>query len=100
MRESLVEAQAAAGGSIAHDVSVTVSSIPEIIERVYAAVAAACTDIRRYAFGHVGIVNMHANRVKRLNLDRAAFRAATACKTMKNVDSQQHEHLKTHEYDP
>jgi hypothetical protein len=31
---------------------------------------------------------------------QAAFRAATACKTMKNVDSQQHEHLKTHEYDP
>src|SRR5439155_18992069 len=33
MRESLVEAQAAAGGSIAHDVSVPVSSIPEFIAR-------------------------------------------------------------------
>jgi hypothetical protein len=30
---------------------------------------------------------------------RAAFRAATACKTMKIVDSGQHERLKTHEYD-
>jgi hypothetical protein len=30
---------------------------------------------------------------------RAAFRAATACKTMKIVDSRQHERLKTHEYD-
>jgi len=75
MRESLVEAQAAAGGSIAHDVSVPVSRIPEFIERADAAVAAACPGIRRCAFGHVGDGNMHYNPVKPLDLDRAAFRA-------------------------
>ena len=37
MRESLVEAQVAAGGGIAHDVSVPVSRIPEFIERADAA---------------------------------------------------------------
>ena len=75
MRESLVEAQAAAGGSIAHDVSVPVSRIPEFIERADAAVAAACPGIRRCAFGHVGDGNMHYNPVKPLDLDREAFRA-------------------------
>ena len=75
MRESLVEAQAAAGGSIAHDVSVPVSRIPEFIERADAAVAAACPGIRRCAFGHVGDGNMHYNPIKPLDLDRAAFRA-------------------------
>src|SRR6476620_1643760 len=66
MRESLVEAQAAAGGSIAHDVSVPASRIPEFIERADAAVAAACPGIRRCAFGHVGDGNMHYNPVKPL----------------------------------
>jgi FAD/FMN-containing dehydrogenase len=74
MRESLVEAQAAAGGSIAHDVSVPVSSIPEFIERADAAVEAACPGIRRCAFGHVGDGNMHYNPIKPLHLERAAFR--------------------------
>src|SRR5262249_23484863 len=40
MRESLVEAQQAAGGSIAHDVSVPVSSIAQFIARADAALAA------------------------------------------------------------
>jgi len=74
MRESLVEAQAAAGGSIAHDVSVPVSRIPEFIARADAAVEAACPGIRLCAFGHVGDGNMHYNPIKPLQLDRARFR--------------------------
>jgi FAD/FMN-containing dehydrogenase len=74
MRESLVEAQAAAGGSIAHDVSVPVSRIPEFIEHADAAVEAACPGIRRCAFGHVGDGNMHYNPIKPLHLDPAPFR--------------------------
>ena len=74
MRESLVEAQQAAGGSIAHDVSVPVSRIPEFIERADAAVDAACPGIRRCAFGHVGDGNMHYNPIKPVEWDRARFR--------------------------
>jgi FAD/FMN-containing dehydrogenase len=74
MRESLVEAQQAAGGSIAHDVSVPVSRIPEFIERADAAVDAACPGIRRCAFGHVGDGNMHYNPIKPVDWDRARFR--------------------------
>ena len=74
MRESLVEAQAAAGGSIAHDVSVPVSRIPEFIERADAAVEAACPGIRRCAFGHVGDGNMHYNPIKPLDWDRTRYR--------------------------
>ena len=74
MRESLVEAQAAAGGSIAHDVSVPVSRIPEFIARADAAVEAACPGIRRCAFGHVGDGNMHYNPIKPLDWDIARYR--------------------------
>jgi len=74
MRESLVEAQAAAGGSLAHDVSVPVSRIPEFIERADAAVEAECPGIRRCAFGHVGDGNMHYNPIKPLDWDRTRFR--------------------------
>ncbi len=74
MRESLVEAQQAAGGSIAHDVSVPVSRIPEFIERADAAVDAACPGIRRCAFGHVGDGNIHYNPIKPVEWDRARFR--------------------------
>ena len=74
MRESLVEAQAAAGGSIAHDVSVPVSRIPEFIARADAAVEAACPGIRRCAFGHVGDGNMHYNPIKPLDWDATRYR--------------------------
>src|SRR5204862_4886156 len=75
MRESLVEAQVAAGGGIAHDVSVPVSRIPEFIERADAAVDAACPGVRRCAFGHVGDGNMHYNPIKPLDLARSAVSA-------------------------
>ncbi|MDX2204323.1 MAG: FAD-binding oxidoreductase [Hyphomicrobiaceae bacterium] len=64
MREDLADAQAAAGGSIAHDVSVPVSRIPEFIARADAALAAAFPGIRHCAFGHVGDGNMHYNPVR------------------------------------
>ena len=83
MRESLAEAQISAGGSIAHDVSVPVSRIPEFIARADAAVAAAYPGIRPCAFGHVGDGNMHYNPVRPLDWDGAALqqrarRASTA----------------------
>jgi len=74
MRESLVEAQQAAGGSIAHDVSVPVSSIAQFIARADAALAAAYPGLRHCAFGHVGDGNIHYNPVRPLDWDAARLR--------------------------
>jgi FAD/FMN-containing dehydrogenase len=74
MRESLVEAQVSAGGTIAHDVSVPVSRIPEFIERANAAVVAAYPGVRPCAFGHVGDGNMHYNPVRPRDWDGARFK--------------------------
>ena len=74
MRESLAEAQLAAGGSIAHDVSVPVSRIPEFIQRADAALAAAYPGIRHCAFGHVGDGNMHYNPVRPVDIDWPTFK--------------------------
>jgi FAD/FMN-containing dehydrogenase len=74
MRESLAEAQVAAGGSIAHDVSVPVSRIPEFIARTDAALTAAYPGIRHCAFGHVGDGNMHYNPVRPVDVSWETFR--------------------------
>jgi FAD/FMN-containing dehydrogenase len=74
MRESLVEAQVSAGGTIAHDVSVPVSRIPEFIARADTAVVAAYPGVRPCAFGHVGDGNMHYNPVRPRDWDGARFR--------------------------
>jgi FAD/FMN-containing dehydrogenase len=75
MREGLVEAQAAAGGTIAHDVSVAVSRIAEFLRRADAALSAAYPGVRPCAFGHVGDGNMHYNVVRPPDWDAARFRA-------------------------
>jgi FAD/FMN-containing dehydrogenase len=74
MRESLVEAQVSAGGTIAHDISVPVSRIPEFIARADAAVLAAYPHARPCAFGHVGDGNMHYNPVRPRDWDGARFK--------------------------
>jgi FAD/FMN-containing dehydrogenase len=74
MRESLVEAQVAAGGSVAHDVSVPLSRIADFIDSADAALAAAYSDMRRVAFGHVGDGNMHYNPIRPRQWDEARLR--------------------------
>jgi FAD/FMN-containing dehydrogenase len=74
MRESLVEAQVSAGGTIAHDISVPVSRIPEFITRADAAVLAAYPHARPCAFGHVGDGNMHYNPVRPRDWDGVRFK--------------------------
>jgi FAD/FMN-containing dehydrogenase len=61
MREDLPDAQKAAGGSIAHDVSVPLSRLAEFIERTDAAVEKAYPAVRPCCFGHLGDGNMHYN---------------------------------------
>jgi FAD/FMN-containing dehydrogenase len=75
IREGLVEAQVAAGGTIAHDVSVPVSRIAEFLRRADAALSQAYPGIRPCAFGHVGDGNMHYNLVRPAHWDGARYRA-------------------------
>jgi FAD/FMN-containing dehydrogenase len=75
MRESLVEAQVAAGGSFPHDVSVPVSRLPQFIERADAELEAAYPGLVRCAFGHVGDGNMHYNPIRPRQWDQARIAA-------------------------
>jgi FAD/FMN-containing dehydrogenase len=75
MRESLPEAVIAAGGAIAHDVSVPLSRIAEFLQRADAAMLAAYPGVRLCAFGHVGDGNMHYNPVRPADWDLPRYRA-------------------------
>lgn len=61
IREELPEAQKYEGGSIKHDVSVPVRSIPEFIRRATPAVQAVVPGARPVPFGHMGDGNIHFN---------------------------------------
>jgi len=61
IRESIPEAQVRAGPSIKHDVSVPVSSIPELLERGSALIRNLLPDALVVAFGHIGDGNIHFN---------------------------------------
>jgi FAD/FMN-containing dehydrogenase len=58
MRESIPEAQFT---NVKHDISVSVSKIPELVERLGHALKAAFPDVYPYVFGHVGDGNLHYN---------------------------------------
>jgi FAD/FMN-containing dehydrogenase len=78
MREDMAEAQAKAGGSIGHDVSVPVSRIAEFVARANAALADAYPGIRPTTFGHAGDGNLHYNLVRPLNWEQARFKGEKA----------------------
>ena len=75
LRESLSEAQKPEGASIKHDVSVPVSKIPALVERVNAAVTALVPGIRPCPFGHVGDGNLHYNLSQPVGMDKAVYLA-------------------------
>ncbi|WP_099865213.1 FAD-binding oxidoreductase [Pararhizobium haloflavum] len=75
MRESLSWAQKPEGGSIKHDVSVPVASIPEFLARADAAVLKAIPGARIVAFGHLGDGNIHYNISQPIEADKQAFLA-------------------------
>ena len=58
IRESIPEAQFS---NVKHDVSVSVSRVPLLIERAEAGLAAAFPGVQSYIFGHVGDGNLHYN---------------------------------------
>ena len=75
MRESMSDAQKPEGGSIKHDVSVPVSSIPRFMEAADAAVMGAIPGARICAFGHLGDGNIHYNISQPVGADKGAFLA-------------------------
>ena len=59
LRLILPDAQRGTGGSIAHDVSVPVSSVPDFIEEASAKVSQLVPGIQPLPFGHLGDGNVH-----------------------------------------
>ncbi|HEV7317149.1 MAG TPA: FAD-binding oxidoreductase [Ensifer sp.] len=73
MRESMSPAQKPEGGSIKHDVSVPVSSIPAFMKEADAAVMKAIPGARICSFGHMGDGNIHYNISQPIGADKQAF---------------------------
>jgi D-lactate dehydrogenase (cytochrome) len=75
LRETVPEAQRRAGGSLKHDVSVPVSTLPDFIDRGSALVAQLAPEGYLVAYGHVGDGNLHFNVNQREGADTTAFLA-------------------------
>jgi FAD/FMN-containing dehydrogenase len=75
IREMISEVQRSEGGSIKHDVSVPIASIPAFIAEANAAVVALVPGARPVPFGHVGDGNIHYNITQPVGADKAAFMA-------------------------
>jgi FAD/FMN-containing dehydrogenase len=75
LRHTLPEVQKPEGGSIKHDVSVPVASIPDFIAEASAAVVKLIPGSRPVPFGHVGDGNMHFNITQPIGADQAKFLA-------------------------
>jgi D-lactate dehydrogenase (cytochrome) len=73
LRETIPEAQSRDGGSLKHDISVPVASIPDFIERGSRWLADNLPEGRLVAYGHVGDGNLHFNLNQAPGADRAAF---------------------------
>ena len=73
VRELFGEVQRHVGGSIKHDVSVPVASVPAFIAEANAAVIALIPGSRPLPFGHLGDGNIHYNVNQPEGADKAAF---------------------------
>jgi FAD/FMN-containing dehydrogenase len=73
LRESMTEAQKHEGGSIKHDVSVPVSSVPTFLARATEICETMVPGARVCAFGHAGDGNIHFNVSQPAGADRARF---------------------------
>ncbi len=73
IREMFGEVQRHLGGSIKHDISVPVASVPDFIAQADAAVAQLIPGARPLPFGHLGDGNIHYNVAQPVGADKAAF---------------------------
>ncbi|MEO9526122.1 FAD-binding oxidoreductase [Roseibium sp.] len=75
IRHGMSEVQKPEGGSIKHDVSVPVASIPEFLDKAMAAVEAFVPGCRPVPFGHIGDGNIHFNVSQPVGADKDAYLA-------------------------
>ncbi len=75
LREVISPAQKPEGGSIKHDVSVPVASVPQFLREADAAVTKVVPGARPFAFGHLGDGNIHYNVSQPVGADTAAYLA-------------------------
>ena len=73
MREEMSWAQKPEGGSIKHDISVPVSSIPAFIREANAATLEMIPGARIVCFGHIGDGNLHYNVSQPVGADKQEF---------------------------
>jgi D-lactate dehydrogenase (cytochrome) len=78
LRESVPEAQRKAGGSLKHDISVPVASLPAFVDEGAALVARLAPEGYLVAYGHAGDGNLHFNVNQRAGTDREKFLAREA----------------------
>jgi FAD/FMN-containing dehydrogenase len=73
LRDFVTHSQKPEGGSIKHDVSVPVASVPEFIEKASAEVVKFMPGARVVAFGHLGDGNIHFNVTQPVGADKQAY---------------------------
>ncbi len=61
LRENISEGELREGGAVKHDISVSLSRLPEMVKAVEALVAQNYPGLRPNIFGHVGDGNLHVN---------------------------------------
>ncbi|WP_346910446.1 FAD-binding oxidoreductase [uncultured Roseibium sp.] len=73
IRHGMSEVQKHEGGSIKHDVSVPVASIPAFLDKAMAAVREFVPGCRPVPFGHLGDGNIHFNVSQPLGMDKEEY---------------------------
>ena len=75
LRDLMSEVQSLEGGSIKHDVSVPIASIPEFINRANDLMEVMVPGARPVPFGHYGDGNIHYNVSQPVEMDKTVFMA-------------------------
>lgn len=73
LREAISEAQKGEGGSIKHDISLPLNTIPEFLSKAETELEKYMNGIRPCPFGHLGDGNLHYNVSQPTNMDRQEF---------------------------
>ncbi len=73
LRTGMSDVQKPEGGSIKHDISVPVSSVPAFVKEATAKVEKMIAGARVVAFGHLGDGNLHYNVSQPVGADKAKF---------------------------
>ena len=77
LRERVSEAQESLGPTIKHDVSVPITSLSSLVDRLAPAMEEALPGIRPIIYGHVGDGNLHYNLSRPVSFDPGDFVART-----------------------